>query len=132
MKTEGRIFLVLAVFFTVVTPVYWYFSHDPTGTTALVLTFGLSALITFYLLFTARRLPGPRPEDRSDAEVHEGAGELGFFSPHSPWPLFLAASLAVTFLGIVFGWWLAIIGAGLTAATSVGFVFEYYRGEFSH
>ena len=129
MRAEAVLFAVVTAFFGLWTPVYWFLSKDPTGTTALLLTFGLGFLVAFYLYVTARRLPGPRPEDRSDAEIHEGAGELGFFSPHSWWPLALASSAAVAFAGLVFGWWLFIIGAGYAAVASVGFVFEYYRGE---
>jgi hypothetical protein len=131
VKVEGFIFAILAVFFVVVTPVYWALSHDPTGTSALVLTTLLALLVAFYTLLTARRI-GPRPEDRKDAEIAEGAGELGFFSPHSWWPLFCALSLSVCVLGIVFGWWLFIIGVGFGTFSVLGFVFEYYRGEHAH
>ena len=54
----------------------------------------------------------PRPEDRLEAEVVDGAGELGFFPPYSWWPLWCACALAVCVLGVVFGWWLFIIGVG--------------------
>ncbi|MFZ5850370.1 MAG: cytochrome c oxidase subunit 4 [Actinomycetota bacterium] len=131
MKVEGYLFAAGAVFFAVVTPIYWYFSRDPTGTTALALTFGLAALISFYLVFAGRRLAAPRPEDRLDAEVEEGAGELGFYSPHSWWPVATAASAAVVTLGLVFAVWLVIVGAFLLAATVMGWVFEYYRGPFA-
>jgi len=128
VKTEGYIFSTGVIFFAVITPIYWYLSHDPTGTTALTLSFGLTFLISFYALFTSRRLAAPRPEDRADAEIAEGAGTLGFFSPHSWWPLFTAGSAAITALGVVFGWWLAIIGAFCLSVSIVGMVFEYYRG----
>jgi hypothetical protein len=131
VRLEGIIFAILVVFFIIVTPIYWYLSEDPTGTTALVLTFGLSALIAFYLLYTSRRVY-PRPEDRLDGEIEEMAGEYGFFSPHSWWPLACAASGAVVVLGLVFAWWLFIIGVALGAMAVVGLVFEYYRGEFAH
>jgi Cytochrome c oxidase subunit IV len=131
VRLEGIIFAILVVFFIIVTPIYWYLSEDPTGTTALVLTFGLSALIAFYLLYTSRRVY-PRPEDRLDGEIEEMAGEYGFFSPHSWWPLACAGSGAVVMLGLVFAWWLFIIGVALGAMAVVGLVFEYYRGEFAH
>jgi hypothetical protein len=131
MKTEGYIFVVLAVFFAVVTPVYWYMSYDPTGTTALALSFGLAFLVAFYLLFTARRM-SPRPEDRKDGEIEDGAGEYGFFSPHSWWPLACAGAGAIVFLGLVFGWWLFIIGAVFGVIAVLGMVFEYYRGDHAH
>ena len=129
MKAEGWIFGVVAIYMLVVTPIYWYLSKDPTGTAALTLTFGLCALIGFYLYYTGRRLPD-RPEDRKDAEIYEGAGDLGFFSPHSAWPLWTGVAVASAVVGIVVGWWLFIIAAGFVAITICGFVFEYYHGEF--
>ena len=57
---------------------------------------------------------------------------IGFFSPHSWWPLFLGLAAATLALGVAFGWWLVLIGLMLVVFTSIGFVFEYYRGHFSH
>lgn len=131
MKVEGLIFVVVAVFFLIVTPIYWFMSEDPTGTTALTLTFGLGALVSFYLLTTSRKVH-PRPEDRQDGEIEELAGEYGFFSPYSWWPLACAASAAVVFAGLVFGWWLFIIGAAMSTVAVNGMVYEYYRGEHAH
>jgi len=124
---EGWLFAGIAVFIGVVTPIYWFLSNDPTGTAALTLTFFLCALIAYYLIFTGRRLP-PRPEDRKDAEVDEGAGEIGFFSPHSVFPLFVGLAVALAALGVAVGWWLFMIAIPLVALTICLFVFEYYRG----
>jgi len=131
MKFEGSLFIGCAIFFGAADIVYWYFSKDPTGTTALALAVGLAFLTGFYLLFTGRRLP-PRPEDRPDAEIAEGAGELGFFSPHSWWPLFVGLASGVAALGVAIGWWLFLIGLLGVFLTVIGFVFEYYRGTFAH
>lgn len=130
MKIEGMIFAIVTVFFAGVTPVYWFMSEDPTGTTALVLTFGLGAMIAFYFLLLSRRFP-PRPEDR-DGEVEELAGEYGFYSPHSWWPLAAAGAVSMVFIGLVFAWFIFIIGIALAAMAAVGWVFEYYRGEYAH
>ena len=62
MKVEGYLFLGCAVFFGGSDLVYWHYSHDPTGTTALALSVALAFLSGFYVLFTGRRLP-KRPED---------------------------------------------------------------------
>jgi len=131
MKIEAYIFGLIAVFLLLVSPSYWLFTEDPTGTSALVMSFGLAALVTFYLGFHAQRMD-PRPEDRKEAEVVDGAGELGFFPPYSWWPLWCASSLGVCVLGVVFGWWLLIIGVCLGAVALNGWVFEYYRGEHAH
>jgi len=131
VKSEAWVFGINAIFFLIVAPTYWLLSEDPTGTAALVMAFGLTALVTFYLGFHANKMD-PRPEDRREAEVVDGAGELGFFPPYSWWPLWCAMALAVCVLGVVFGWWLFIIGVGVGSITLIGWVFEYYRGEHAH
>ena len=131
MKVEGWLFLGCGVFFIGADVVYWYTSYDPTGTTALALAVGLAMLAGFYVLFTGRRLPR-RPEDNPEGEIAEGTGEIGFFSPHSWWPLALGAAGAVAAFGVAIGWWLFLIGLLLVVFTSIGFVFEYYRGHFKH
>jgi hypothetical protein len=131
MKFEGSLFIGCAVFFGGADIVYWYFSKDPTGTTALALSVGLAFLTGFYLLFTGRRLP-ERPEDNPDGEIEEGTGELGFFSPHSWWPLFVGLAAAIAALGVAIGWWMFLIGLLALFLTTIGFVFEYYRGVYAH
>ncbi len=88
MRVEGWLFLGCGIFIGGADVVYWYTSYDPTGTTALALAVGLCLLTGFYIMFTGRRLP-MRPEDDTEAEVSDGTGEIGFFSPHSWWPLFV-------------------------------------------
>lgn len=131
MKAETWTILACGIFFLVVAPIYWLLTNDYTGTTALVMTFLLTALLGFYLSVVARQIPD-RPEDRSDGEIAEGAGEQGFFPPYSWWPLACAAALAVVVLGVVIGWWLFIIGAGILAVMVCGWIFEYYRGIHAH
>ena len=131
MKVEGWLFVGCAAFFAIMDVIYWQYSKDPTGTTALALSVGLAFLTGFYLLFTGRRLP-PRPEDRPEAEIAEGTGELGFFSPHSWWPLITGMSAAVAALGAAVGWWLFLIGMLFVLLSAIGFVFEYYRGQYAH
>ena len=131
MKTEAWIFAITTSFFVVVSPAYWLISGDWTGTSALVMTTLLAAMVTLYLGFHASKME-PRPEDRKDAEIADGAGELGFFPPYSWWPLWCAMTLATVVLGVVIGWWLVVIGAVLGIVALTGWVFEYYRGEHAH
>jgi hypothetical protein len=131
VKAETWLFGVNAVFFVIAAPAYWLIAEDPTGTAALTMTALLCLLVTFYLGFHASKME-PRPEDRKEGEIAEGAGELGFFPPHSWWPLALGASASVVVLGVIFGWWLAIIGAGLVSIAVAGWIFEYYVGEHAH
>jgi hypothetical protein len=131
MRVEGYLFLGCAIFFGGSDVVYWHYSHDPTGATALGVAVGLAFLIGFYVLFTGRRLP-PRPEDEHEGEIYQGTGELGFFSPHSWWPLFVGLAAATAAVGTAIGWWLFLIGMLMVLLATIGFVFEYYRGHYAH
>jgi hypothetical protein len=131
MRVEGWLFIGCAIFFGVADIFYWYLSKEPTGATALALAVGLAFLIGFYVLFTGRRLP-TRPEDDPQAEVEQGTGELGFFSPHSWWPLFVGLAAALAAVGVAVGWWLFLIGLLALVLSVIGFVFEYYRGHYAH
>ncbi|NED14694.1 cytochrome c oxidase subunit 4 [Streptomyces sp. SID9124] len=128
MKIQGKMFLGLAVFILVMAVTYGVWSKEPVGTTALLLAFGLSLMIGFYLAFTARRVDA-MAQDNKEADVADEAGEVGFFSPHSWQPLSLAIGGAFGFMGVVFGWWLLFFSAPLLLIGLFGWVFEYYRGE---
>ncbi len=132
MKAEAWIFGICTVFFILVAPAYWLIARDPTGTSALVMTALLTTLVTFYLGFHASKMD-PRPEDRQDAEIADGAGELGFFPPYSWWPLWAGATLAViVFATAMAAWWLVLMGVGLGALALCGWIYEYYVGEHAH
>jgi len=131
VKAETWIFAGLTIFFALVTPIYWFMSADPTGTVALILTFFLVLMIAAYLGLIARRID-PRPEDKKEGEIAEGAGELGFFPPQSIWPLFCALAFGLVVIAPVFGWWLLFLGFGFGAYTLTGLVYEFYRGDHAH
>jgi hypothetical protein len=128
MKVEGYLFAFIAVFLLPTDIVYWFTSHDPTGTTAMALAVGLGALTGSYLLVTARRIDA-RPEDDENAEIADGAGEIGFFSPYSWAPLWCAGSAAMIFSGMVFGWWLTFLGAMFAVPAVGSMIFEYYTED---
>jgi hypothetical protein len=133
MKIEGIIFSIYAVFLGVVGVVYWSLVDEKTetaGVVALLISMGLGLLIGGYLLFTARRME-PRPQDLPDAEVADGAGELGNFSPRSYWPFFIAFSLFLMMLGTIIGLWLGLIAGVLVFGSVIGLVFEQYINRFS-
>lgn len=136
MRVQAFMFYGTALFFLVTDVVYWLWSKDWTGTTALGLAVGLAGLIGFYTHFTIRRLErannGPLYEDDPEGEISDAAGEVGFFSPHSWWPLFVAMAVAFTAVGVAVGWWMTAIGFLAIMLTVIGWVFEYYRGEFQH
>lgn len=101
------------------------------GAVAIALAAVLSAFIAFYLGRANSSLGGVLPEDRLDANIDDGDAEQGFFSPWSWWPVLLAAGGALLFMGIAIGVWIAFIGAAVTLISLVGWVYEYYRGNFA-
>ena len=132
MKAEAWVFAITTAFLVLVTPTYWLIAGDWTGTSALTMTTLLAAMVTLYLGFHAAKMD-PRPEDRKDAEIADGAGELGFFPPYSWWPLWCGLCLAVCVYGIaIHAWWLFIIGVSIGAVALSGWIFEFYRGEHAH
>ncbi len=132
MRAETWVFGICSIFLMLVTPAYWLIAGDPTGTAALTMTTLLALLVAFYLGFHASRME-PRPEDRADGEIADGAGELGFFPPYSWWPLWCASCLAVMVFAVAMQqWWLFVIGAGFGIVALSGFIFEYYVGEHAH
>ena len=53
---------------------------------------------------------------------------MGFFAPHSWWPIAMAAAFTLTILGLAFGPFLVMIGFVALVVTASGFLFEYYVG----
>lgn len=137
MKQESMTYLPIGIFFVVMTVVYYFLGRYDNGKIewAGVLALALSALMVFmiggFMRITGAKMDD-RPEDRKEAEVVEGAGDVGFFPPSSIWPFFCAVIAGLVFLGPVFGWWLTIIGFGLGAWALMGWVYQYYKGDYSH
>ncbi|KEI44237.1 cytochrome c oxidase subunit 4 [Saccharopolyspora rectivirgula] len=128
MKVEARIFNIITLFFFVSAAVYGFWSKEPVGIVALLLTGGLALIIGTYFQFVARRID-QRPEDNPDAEVSDGAGELGFFSPGSYWPFGVAAASAFAGLALAFFHaWMIVLAIGFLLITVAGLVFEYHTG----
>ncbi|MBI3428544.1 MAG: cytochrome c oxidase subunit 4 [Actinobacteria bacterium] len=127
MKTSVNLFSGLAVFYFLVGGIYWLIGGEAVGITALILSGGLAALVGFYMWYARKRIGGLLPEDRPSAEIADGAGEIGFYSPHSWWPLPVALAASVASLGLIIGWWLTFIGIGALLVSVLGYVTEYER-----
>ncbi len=134
MKSEARIFLGVAIFCWLAAIGYGIWSNlyqghiEVVGVAALVLSGGLLGISGSFFYFVSRRID-PRPEDRADAEIAEMAGDLGFFSPGSYWPVAVAGSAAVIGMGLAFAQlWLVIVGVLVLMFTVGGLLFEYYLG----
>jgi hypothetical protein len=132
VKVEALIFNMIAVFCIAAAVIYGFWSREPIGTTALALSAGLTALIGGFFWFVSRRIDA-RPEDRKDAEIADGAGELGFFSPASYWPFGLALSAGLMGLALAFWYpWLVVVAGCALLITIGGLLFEYYVGQNAH
>ena len=143
MKTQVNLWWILSAFFLVVAVIYtgWSIIAHPglplvqaiewVGTVALLFTAIMAALIAFYVgrVHTAQR--GELPEDTLTADIDDGDPELGEFSPWSWWPIVLAFSASLAILGLAVGTWLMPIGIAVFLVAIVGWVFEYYRGNFA-
>jgi uncharacterized membrane protein HdeD (DUF308 family) len=140
MKSEWRLFGVLASFVFVAAAVYgWWTNYDSSqhgngriewiGVIGLILSGLLLSMCGSAMWLISRRIE-PRPEDRPDAEIADGAGELGFFSPGSYWPVGIAAAAVVSCLGLAFQqWWLVAVGILAVLFGTSGLLFEYYTGS---
>jgi hypothetical protein len=132
MKVESRIFEIITAFFFLAAIVYTVLTHEPVGIAALFLTGGLSLIIGTYFRFVSRRLEG-RPEDNPEAEVSDGAGDVGFFSPGSYWPIAVAGAAALCGIGLAFFYvWLLVIAGVLLLLAVGGLVFEYHIRPSDH
>lgn len=137
MRANVNLFWILAAFFAFSAGLYAYWSwivyaeSEPVGTVALTLTTILAAFIAFYLGRVHKAQGAELPEDRLDANIDDGDAELGFFSPWSWWPILLAAAAALLFLGLAIGFWISFGAVVLGVVSLVGWVYEYYRGNFA-
>ncbi|MFZ2176012.1 MAG: cytochrome c oxidase subunit 4 [Rhodococcus sp. (in: high G+C Gram-positive bacteria)] len=138
MKIEAKLFEILTVFFILVAIVYGVFTAlsrtgiEWAGLTAICLSAGLTLIVGTYFRFVARRLD-TRPEDYEEAEIADGAGDLGFFSPGSYWPILLAGAAALAAVALAFfQFWMIAVGAVAVIAAAAGLVFEYYVGPEKH
>jgi hypothetical protein len=129
MRVEARIFEIITAFFFLSAVIYGAWSGgEPVGTVALTLTGGLTLIVGTYFRFVSRRVR-MRPEDNAEAEISDGAGDLGFFSPGSYWPVGVALSVTVVGTALAFAeWWLVAVGVAVLLITVAGLVFEYHIG----
>lgn len=122
MRPAAKVMFSIAAFLAVMTIIYvaatgWvsddgsYGGLEWTGSVALFLAFLLSMMLGGYLQFSSNRID-LLPEDFEEAEIQDGAGTYGFFSPESIWPFAMSMGVLVMGLGLAFFfYWLIIVGA---------------------
>ena len=127
MKVEAKFLLGIGLFFGLVFFLYWFTSYEDAGATMLMFTAFLGALPGGYLLWWSYHMR-PRPEDRDDAHVEEGAGAVGSFPDSSIWPFVIGLGCALVSIAFVFGGWTALVGGILLIAAIFGVTLESRRG----
>ena len=122
MKSSAKIFYGVTVFLGVMAVIYILATKKVSdsgsieglewaGATGLVLATLLTLMLGAYFHFTERRID-ILPEDWEEAEIEDGAGMLGFFSPGSIWPFVMTVAVAIMGYGIAFmAYWLIVLGA---------------------
>ena len=134
MRVEARLFLGVALFLWLGAAAYGIWTKqdqghvEVVGLAAMILSGGLLGIPGAFFWFVSRRID-PRPEDRSNAEIAESAGDYGFFSPASYWPITLAGAASVIGLALAFVQvWLIVVGVLLLMFAIGGLLFEYHVG----
>jgi hypothetical protein len=138
MRANIILLAILAVFFYLCAAVYtlWHMGAyggqvEWAGTLGLGLTGVMATLIGFYLVLVYRGQGGEVAMDRLEAELDDDDPDQGHFSPWSWWPIGLAAAFALVFLSFTGPTFLLPIAAVLLLVMLTGWVYEYYRGNFS-
>ncbi len=139
MRANSNLFWILGAFFWLADAVYilWslFFSDTYRVEWVGAVAMGLSGVLAFFLAFYIGRTHaaqgGELPMDEVTADVDDGDPEIGSFSPWSWWPFVLGVGVALLFLGLAIGTWIAFIGAPLTIVSLVGWNYEYYRNNFA-
>lgn len=127
MKVNWQLFTGLSIFYVIMTVIYWYVGGEEVGITGMLLAACLAGMVGFYVWFTQRRIGKTLPADNLTAEIADGAGELGFYSPHSWWPLPVALSAIAAGMGLIIGWWLTLIAVVSLVISIIGWVTEYEK-----
>jgi Cytochrome c oxidase subunit IV len=127
VKVEAYFFLGVTAFFVVIGGIYAFTAYEDAGTTMLIACALLGLLAGGYLLLISRRI-APRPEDRPDATIADGAGARTEFPTASIWPFALAFGATALATGFVFGVWVIVLGGTVFVLAAVGYVAESRGG----
>ena len=127
MKVSWQLFIGLSLFYVLMTVIYWQVGGEPVGIGGMLLAAALAGMVGFYVWFTQRRIGQILPDDNLTALISDGAGDLGFYSPHSWWPLPVALSMCALTLSLIIGWWLTVISLGALVISIIGMVTEYEK-----
>jgi hypothetical protein len=132
---EAGVLLRVAAFGLVAGVVYWFLSYEWLGTVALLLL-GAGPGFAGLILVQEQRQRGGTAESRATA-LRRFAGfpprdppgpsdleadDLGVLPLPTIWPFAASLGMAMLLTGLIYGLWLVVLGAGLTAYAAWGWL----------
>ena len=135
MTDEAAMMLRVSAFGFVSGIVYWFLSYEPLGTVALLLL-GAGPGFAGLILVQERRRQGGPSESRAD-ELRRFAGippgdppgpadkrddDLGVLPLPTIWPFATSLGLAIMLTGLIYGLWLIVLGGGIAAYGTWGWL----------
>ena len=117
MNTLSRICLALAAFLAVAGAVYGLTSHEPAGTTELLVAAATFCFLSITTRMAARRAPA-EPVEEAEAVV----------AP-TIWPFAFAVSGVVIAVGLIVTPWILIVGALCFAVSAAGWLRDVARSH---
>jgi Cytochrome c oxidase subunit IV len=135
MTDEAAMMLRVSAFGFASGIVYWFLSYEPLGTVALLLLGAGPGFAGLILLQERRRQGGPS-ESRADV-LRRFAGlppgdppgpadkrddDLGVLPLPTIWPFLTSLGLAILLTGLIYGLWLIVLGLGVAAYGTWGWL----------
>jgi hypothetical protein len=135
MTDEAGVLLRVSIFGFAAGVVYWFLSYEWLGTVCLLLL-GAGPGFAGLILVQEQRHRGGTGEPRADAmrrlagippqdppgPKDLAAEDLGVLPLPTIWPLAAALGVSVLFTGLIYGLWLVILGLGLLAYATWGWL----------
>jgi Cytochrome c oxidase subunit IV len=135
MTDEAAIMLRVSLFGFVSGIAYWFLSYEPLGTVALLLLGAGPGFAGLILVQEGRRqggaaesrgdtlrrlagIPPPDPPGPSDKR----ADDLGVLPLPTIWPFASSLGLAIMLTGLIYGLWLIVLGGGIAAYGTWGWL----------
>ena len=143
MKSSAKIFYGLTVFMGIMAVIYILATRNVSdtgsvqglewaGAIGLALAAGLTLMLGAYFHFTERRID-ILPQDWEEAEIEDGAGMLGFFSPGSIWPFVMCVGIGIMGYAIAFmAYWLLLLGAVILIWSGIMLNLQYIMPKEKH
>ena len=133
MKSSAKIFYGLTVFMGIMAVIYILATRNVSDTgSVLALAAGLTLMLGAYFHFTERRID-ILPQDWEEAEIEDGAGMLGFFSPGSIWPFVMCVGIGIMGYAIAFmAYWLLLLGAVILIWSGIMLNLQYIMPKEKH